>query len=1048
MRTHRSRWPLAVLVVVPALFLLQACGGSSGNSDHPSGAVPSINWTAPSAATAGAIGFTLRVVGTNFLSGAAVRWDGVSLPTTFVSATEVTATVEASRIAASVAVTITVVNPGSSGGTSNGISFAVENLVPVVTSITPSWVPPGGSGVQLTVGGSGFSGNSQIRWNGTALTTTLVSGHELKASIPAANLAAAGTASVTVTSPSPGGGTSIPQIFTIGVATSVANHVTSLGLVVTGMIWDASRARIYAALPATAASGNSVIAIDPVTGATTAPVAVGSNPNLLALSSDASSLWVSLDGANAVQRVTLPDFTPDIRIDVPPSWGVPQVAIAMQAAPVSPNTLAVIRGSRYSTQNTGVAIYDGAVQRPSTASGSYADVTWLQWGSDDSTLYAHSGVDAAFVFDVLNVDASGVRMGTSYDYLFHDFHSYTHYDRSTARVYGDDGRVFDPSTAILTGTFNFGDLSIDACLPDSAEPVVFCLGRDANQERSGVGFTLRAFDKNTYRQIGNLRIPTATGAPQNLMRWGRSGIAFNTTPVRIGDTAAIYLVDGRFINASAAPDFSGGQVTEPLPVFTTMTPESATVGSSGVVLTISGSEFLATATAYWKGEPLATTFHSSTELQAVVPVSKLAQEGSATVSVANDGSSYAVNSLTFTTLPASGGVIVRNLSSVDIAWDAPSSRLYAPVWSADPRYANSVVAIDPADGSITKVTAVAADPVILRISRDGTLGYIGFSHVNQVTQFHVPALDSLMSWSLGMGSSFGPYSAVDIQPAPDTAQTTAVVFGPPDWSSKSIELDIFDNGVARPQRLRFGNALYNSLQWGLTDSTLYAADSAGSGFALSTIGVDATGATVVQSVNRVLTDFYAMIHFDRGTGYLYADDGYATDPATGGHLGKYNGSGLLVPDSSLNRVFILGQTSSQGGTNDYTIVSFDQAHFTTVGALTIPGLVGYPVAFTRWGTSGLAIVTYNPDAGPTSGPAGMLYILDNPTFVRAAQPVPAGVENLTVGLTWQPGRSAFASAGRPGRSARPGGVRTTSVPRPPAPGAPSSRTRNPVSPGP
>ncbi len=1035
MRTHGCRSLVVVLLLVSSLFVLQACGGGQKSQET----APSIRWTAPPSVVAGNAGFTLTVIGTSFRSGAVVRWNGVSLSTTFVNATQLAAMVEGSRLTASATVTITVVNPGSSGRASNGVSFAVENSVPVVLSLTPSWTSPGGGGIQLSVGGSGFSTNSQIQWNGTALPTTFVSGHELNAGIPAVNLASEGIASVIVSNPSPGGGTSIPRYFTIGAARSEANHITSLGMLVAGMVWDASRARIYAALPATAPSGNSVVAIDPVTGSTAAPVPVGNGPNLLALSADASHLWVSLDGANAIQRLTLPDLAPDIRIDIPPSWGRPQVALAMQAAPVSPNTLAIIRGDRgFGATNPAVTIYDDSVQRPGTTTGYYANLAWLQWGSDDRTLYGQSESSADSSFDVLNVDASGVRLDAHYGHLFPGAYLYTHYDRSAGRVYGDDGRVFDPSTSVLTGTFNFGDLSLYTCLPDPVGSVVFCLGRDASQERSGAGFMLRAFDKTTYRGIGDLRIPYATGEPQNLIRWGNSGIAFNTTPVRLGDTAAIYFVDGPFINASAAPDFSGGQVTVPLPILTAIAPESATVGSPGVVLTISGLEFLSTATAYWKGEPLATTFHSSTELQAVVPASKLAQEGPATVSVANDSSSYAANSLAFTVLPASSGMIVRNLSSVDIAWDALSSRLYAPVWSADSRYANSVVAIDPADGSVSKVAAVAADPVILRISRDGTLGYIGFNNVNLVTQFHVPALDSLTSWSLGVGSPWGPYSATDIQPAPDTAQTTAVVYGSPAWSFQSKGLVIFDNGVARPQHLESNigsNKLYGSLQWGLTDSLLYAVDNESSSFDLSTIGVDATGAAFLGSVRGVLTQLHATIHFDRTTGYLYADDGYATDPATGGHPGRYNGSGLLVPDSSLNRVFILGQTSSQADSNDYTIASFDQVNFTPVSSLTLRGLVGIPAAFIRWGTSGLAIVTSNANWGPTSGPAGMLYILDNPTFVSATQQVQAGVDSLAVGLMAQPGHAAVSSsksskrsAGSVGGVSRPHAKRGTRAP--------------------
>jgi len=61
------------------------------------------------------------------------------------------------------------------------------------------------------------------------------------------------------------------------------------------------------------------------------------------------------------------------------------------------------------------------------------------------------------------------------------------------------------------------------------------------------------------------------------------------------------------------------------------------------------------------------------------------------------------------------------------------------------------------------------------------------------------------------------------------------------------------------------------------------------------------------------------IHSDFGTGLIYSDDGEVADPNTQAIVGAYNASGLAAPDSSLNRVFILGQTSAQAGTNNYTI---------------------------------------------------------------------------------------------------------------------------------
>jgi hypothetical protein len=118
MRTQGCRLPVVVLMVVPALFLLQACGGGSGGGT-PVGTVPTIVSISPPSAAAGATSLTLTVTGTSFLSGATVYWNGASLPTTVVSATELTATVAGSQLATGATVTITAVNPGSGGGTSS-----------------------------------------------------------------------------------------------------------------------------------------------------------------------------------------------------------------------------------------------------------------------------------------------------------------------------------------------------------------------------------------------------------------------------------------------------------------------------------------------------------------------------------------------------------------------------------------------------------------------------------------------------------------------------------------------------------------------------------------------------------------------------------------------------------------------------------------------------------------------------------------------------------------------------------------------------------------
>lgn len=93
--------------------------------------------------------------------------------------------------------------------------YSGTNPVPSLTSISPNTAVAGAAATTLTVNGSNFVSGSVVNWNGSALTTTYVSATKLTASVSAGLLASAGTASVTVVSSAPGGGTSSGASFTI-----------------------------------------------------------------------------------------------------------------------------------------------------------------------------------------------------------------------------------------------------------------------------------------------------------------------------------------------------------------------------------------------------------------------------------------------------------------------------------------------------------------------------------------------------------------------------------------------------------------------------------------------------------------------------------------------------------------------------------------------------------------------------------------------------------------------------------------------------------------
>jgi hypothetical protein len=87
-------------------------------------------------------------------------------------------------------------------------AVVVPNPVPYVNPLVPSAVAPGGSNYTLTVMGTGFVSGSVVKWNGAALATTFVNNSKLTAVVSSSSLASPVTATITVVSPAPGGGTS------------------------------------------------------------------------------------------------------------------------------------------------------------------------------------------------------------------------------------------------------------------------------------------------------------------------------------------------------------------------------------------------------------------------------------------------------------------------------------------------------------------------------------------------------------------------------------------------------------------------------------------------------------------------------------------------------------------------------------------------------------------------------------------------------------------------------------------------------------------------
>jgi hypothetical protein len=920
------------------------------------------------------------------------------------------------------------------GGTPSPVSTGNTGLgnpqpnPPVLNSLAPSTAMVGASGAYLLAYGSNFLPTSMIQWNGTDLPTHCVNvdmapvgcdgAVALAATIPASDLATAGNAKITLFTPAASGvsgGTSIALNFSIVAPGASSNFVRQVsGITVPKRaVWDQIHRKLYVSIASTdPAHPDTIAVVDPVSGSAVQFVSATTNPSLLSLSSDSGYLWAGLDGKGTVARYALPSVTPDISFALPVDWlGNAQNAVSLEAAPINSHAVAIVPASVQSGGNgNGVYIYDDATPRPVHAAGYNGKtlgtpLSWVQWGKDDTTIYGSSGP-----LSTLSVNASGVSLVSSIA-AYDEPGIGGQFDRSNGLLYNGSG-AWDPVQGTLAGAFNTG--GGPGCTPDPSLGRYYCVTAVPIGGSDVYGFYLEVFDLKTYGRIGEVllgysagtsEVSVITGAPIQIVRWGNSGLAVLTqgglTPNGPG---GLFLIDGASINPSGTLDSTIGSAVFPLPSMTSMTPDSASAGAGTVQVTINGSGFVPDSTACWNcngGQTrlLPTNYVSPTQVSVEIPLADVRTAQPLEVSIYDESTGlFSSNALTFTILPSSTTTSVRplNIVGLSMAWDQNGQLLYIGTADTDPAFPNSVIALNPATGTVQASAPVASEPVFLADSAQGSYLYVGSGGASVLTQLSLPSLTTLAITPVFDGTG-SPFLVGDLKAAPQDPNLVAATLIGNGSPAAQGGIVLYESGVPLPQSLpgwargQAVPALYDTLAWSGSDSSLGAspsswdiADSANNGV-LFTLEATGSGVTYLGQGSTVFNTGDGYMHSDFGTGLVYGDGGSVGDPSTGAVIGSYGASGLLVPDSSLNRVFVLGQTSAQTQSFSYTIQSFDQKAMTPVSSIALTNLSGVPVAMVRWGSDGLAVLTVGgmPDL-PQNG-SGMLYVIEDPVFVSGAK---------------------------------------------------------------
>lgn len=185
-------------------------------------APPLIQTVNPGIARAGSAALAIQITGSGFTSQSVVTWSGTPLPTSFVSATRVNATVPSQSIASPGTFPIRVMQQVLGGGSSAAVAFTVYATtlpLPAITVLAPSGVRAGSNNFVLALSGSGIVSTTSALWNGIALPSAVVSPNMVLVQVPDANISSPGKVTIQLQNPTDttgsGGGLSNPVVFSV-----------------------------------------------------------------------------------------------------------------------------------------------------------------------------------------------------------------------------------------------------------------------------------------------------------------------------------------------------------------------------------------------------------------------------------------------------------------------------------------------------------------------------------------------------------------------------------------------------------------------------------------------------------------------------------------------------------------------------------------------------------------------------------------------------------------------------------------------------------------
>jgi predicted heme/steroid binding protein len=608
-------------------------------------AVPTISSLSPTSATVGDSAFTLTVNGSDFDPGSTVKWGSTALTTTYVSSTQLTASVPANLIASAGPVVVSVV---TSAGASAYNAFTVNPALPTITSLSPTSSTAGGAGFTLTVNGTNFDSSAKINWNGSALATTYVSATQLTAAVPANLIASAGTASISVSTTA---GTSGASTITIQSGTPTITGITpssataggaAFTLTVNGTNFDSSAKVSWNGTSLT----TSYVSASQITAAVPA--------SLIASAGTISIAVTTAAGTSSTSSFTVQAASPTISGTSPTSATVGGAAFTL-----------TVNGTNFDSSTK--VNWNGAALTTTYVSGTKVTANVpasliASVGTANISVTTNAGTSAVSTFTIqlgvptiTTISPTSVTVGGS---AFTLTVNGSNFDSSAVVKWNGTALATTPlSSTQLTATV---PASLIASTGSASITVATSVGTSsANSlaiQQAGVP-TISTLDPASVTAGGSAFLLTVNGTgfdSSSVVKWNSTALTtiyVNSTELQTAISASLVASSG---TVSVTVSGTGGASTASsfaiklgTPTISGFSPTSASSNDpTFTMLTVNGTNFDSSAVVNWNGTALTTTFVNATQITASVPASLIASPGTAGITVTTTVGTSAASSFT------------------------------------------------------------------------------------------------------------------------------------------------------------------------------------------------------------------------------------------------------------------------------------------------------------------------------------------------------------------------------------------------------------------